>query len=79
MLRTIFSTFVLLLLGWMLNGLREYYADYYSWTHCCKKALVSALKKIDRYKRPNLWKSILRNYTHPPLASRIRLIEKVRC
>ena len=77
-LRIILFIFLFLVMGWILNGMREYYADYYSWIHCGKKPLISALKKIDKYKRRNWWASMLRNYTHPPLASRIRLIEKTK-
>jgi Zn-dependent protease with chaperone function len=70
---------IFLIMGWILNGMREYYADYYSWNNCCgKKALISALKKIDSHKRQNLWQNMLRNYTHPPLSSRIKAIERSR-
>lgn len=67
--------FLFLLLGLLLNWTREYYADYYAWIHCGKKPLISALKKIDKFKRSTMLKSLMRNYTHPPLNSRIRLIE----
>lgn len=77
-LRMILFIFLFLLLGWLLNCLREYYADYYSWIHCGRKPLISALRKIDKFKRSNWFNSMLRNYTHPPLATRIILIEKTR-
>lgn len=77
-LRMILFIFLFLLLGWVLNCVREYYSDYYSWIHCGRKPLISALKKIDKYKRSSWFNSMLRNYTHPPLASRIKLIEKTR-
>jgi Zn-dependent protease with chaperone function len=66
--------FVFLFLGWLLNMVREYYADNYSWRHCNKKSLISALIKIDKYKRRTIYQSIMRNYTHPSLNSRIALI-----
>lgn len=77
-LRMVLFIFLFLLLGWVLNGVREYYADYYSWIHCGRKQLISALNKIDKYKRSNWFNSMLRNYTHPPLISRIKVIEKTK-
>lgn len=70
--------FLFLLLGLLLNWIREYYADYYAWIHCGKKPLASALKKIDKFKRSSFLKSLMRSYTHPPLSSRIRLIEMTK-
>src|SRR4030042_527756 len=32
----IFYIVVFFFLGWLLNMLREYYADYYAWKHCGK-------------------------------------------
>jgi len=74
-----FYIFMFLIMGWILNGMREYYADYYSWHNCRgKKALISALRKIDAHKRRSTWQIMLRNYTHPPLSSRIKAIERTR-
>ncbi len=70
--------FLFLFLGLLLNWVREYYADYYAWIHCGKKSITSALKKIDKFKRSSFLKSIMRNYTHPPLSSRIKLIEMTK-
>jgi len=70
--------FLFLFLGLLLNWVREYYADYYAWIHCGKKSLTSALKKIDKFKRSSFLKGIMRNYTHPPLSTRIRLIEMTK-
>lgn len=74
----IFYILIFFFLGWLLNMLREYYADYYAWKHCGKKHLISALVKIDKYKRRTMFQSLLRNYTHPSLKSRIKLIEFTR-